>query len=567
MYRITSHHLLFVLTLFTLTVFGVFFADIGVASWVSNVVHNVYKETTLLVCRLFLFSLFAIFGSLLLCKIGKKSLLPPVSLLWKILLLSALVTVLYNHYIFSHSHLICISVFSIASILMFSYAVLRGFFFLIWMPLFIYSCIQIGCFYRFGTTMNAFMLQETLHASMAEVANFLTFQNVSLSLLALLMSVFVIYLLHRNLRRISSPTLLFLGSNSLFLFCLSCMLVPPGSVHICSFWPAYELYRTKLMLSQAQEQEAALLRCVQHLKSPAEQVSSLDTIKPNQGVVCIVHIGESVRSDRLGINGWKNNTTPRLSKRSELINYRNCISFAPSTCSAFISLLTDATDDVQVTKDPQHQPKTGNVLDLLVTNSFTPAAFVHSSNVSLDLSEKMTKKSCEHTFSFIFEKLVAKFSHIESIGGVSMEQSEQIIRYCNENKQKNLVLLVNNIGSHGPFADYDRAHPVFSPSDPVSFYANAADNAEAVNNAYDNTIEYLDKFIGTVCDALEGRPFVYIYISDHGEYLGEDNMWTRGALKNYNDYRFSQACIVPFVIAYSPEFENLHPHINAALGH
>jgi glucan phosphoethanolaminetransferase (alkaline phosphatase superfamily) len=50
---------------------------------------------------------------------------------------------------------------------------------------------------------------------------------------------------------------------------------------------------------------------------------------------------------------------------------------------------------------------------------------------------------------------------------------------------------------------------------------------EALVNSYDNTILYLDSFLNTLIERLKksSKKTILIYISDHGETLGEDGMW------------------------------------------
>lgn len=557
--------LTFSVLIFIFLILGALLSSWGINEWISDFQTNNLSTTEKGIYLIFFCSLAMVTGAFIICKIVKKPLLPKLKDLWKILGTSVLVTLVYNHYIFSYSSLITTCVFSVAAGLILSYAVMRRFFVLFWFPMFCISCIQIGCYYQYGTTLNSFLLQETLHANANEVANFMNWQNISLIVTALLITIVILWLIYRSLRNSSTPSLLFAGSCSMLLFCLSCFCMHPVRVNIASFWPAYELRRVKEIFGQAQAQEAALLSCVQHLPSAADKESSISTLKPDQGVVFILHIGESVRSDRLGINGWKNDTTPYLASRKELINYPNCVSAAPSTCSAFITLLTDATWDVQAARSKNDLPTTGSVLDLFAANGFTVAAFIHSGNVPNLETMDINTKTFDSTFAHIFQKLTTSVTHTEKIGNLSMEQSGQIQHYCSQNPNKNLLLLVNNMGSHGPFRDYDHSNPRFTPSNHKTFYSNAEENATAVNNAYDNTIAYTDELIGKICESLKGRPFVYIYVGDHGEYLGENGMWSRAALKDYSTYPTAQACLVPLIVAYSPEFENLHPHFSKSL--
>jgi lipid A ethanolaminephosphotransferase len=53
-----------------------------------------------------------------------------------------------------------------------------------------------------------------------------------------------------------------------------------------------------------------------------------------------------------------------------------------------------------------------------------------------------------------------------------------------------------------------------------------------VTNAYDNTIAYTDHFLGKVVDYLKDKqPHVQgamMYVADHGESLGENNIYLHG---------------------------------------
>ena len=133
-----------------------------------------------------------------------------------------------------------------------------------------------------------------------------------------------------------------------------------------------------------------------------------------------------------------------------------------------------------------------------------------------------------------------------------------------QEKGQNLVLFINNEGSHTPFGCYDLEHPPFTPTTPN--FQNPAAQAEEVNNAYDNTVHYTDEFFRRVTALLKGRPFIYLYVSDHGEYLGHDGRWGRAFLGEYPYlYHTTEGCKVGMFALYSPEFAALHPHFAQAV--
>jgi lipid A ethanolaminephosphotransferase len=86
-------------------------------------------------------------------------------------------------------------------------------------------------------------------------------------------------------------------------------------------------------------------------------------------------------------------------------------------------------------------------------------------------------------------------------------------------------------GSHGPLYG-DRHPPEFRRFAPMCADADVANKCsiEQLYNSYDNTILYVDHVVGQAIQALDasGVPYVFIYLSDHGESLLEDGMLFHG---------------------------------------
>ena len=114
---------------------------------------------------------------------------------------------------------------------------------------------------------------------------------------------------------------------------------------------------------------------------------------------------------------------------------------------------------------------------------------------------------------------------------------------------RDTVLVLHQIGSHGP-AYYQRYPEAFRRFQPECRSAEfSACTREEIVNAYDNTIAYTDHILASVIDRLrkqEDRLDVsMIYMSDHGESLGELGLYLHGA-----PYMIapSQQTHVPFVL-------------------
>jgi lipid A ethanolaminephosphotransferase len=88
------------------------------------------------------------------------------------------------------------------------------------------------------------------------------------------------------------------------------------------------------------------------------------------------------------------------------------------------------------------------------------------------------------------------------------------------------------MGSHGP-AYYKRSPPQHKP-----FLPECTTNVlrqcegESLGNAYDNSIAYTDRVLAALIAWLQTEPKQFdsamLYVSDHGESLGENNLYLHG---------------------------------------
>lgn len=115
--------------------------------------------------------------------------------------------------------------------------------------------------------------------------------------------------------------------------------------------------------------------------------------------------------------------------------------------------------------------------------------------------------------------------------------------------EKDTVLVLHQIGSHGPayFERYPEEFRRFMPDCRTAEFSDCT--REEIVNAYDNTILYTDHILAGVIDRLEGQQgrldVSMLYMSDHGESLGEFGLYLHGA-----PYMIapSQQTHVPFVL-------------------
>lgn len=482
----------------------------------------------------------------------KKQVLPTPASLWLLLLLSIVVDGSCNLYAFQTPWQLHLSVLMTMACFCLVWALLRVWSLLFWLTFLLLELIQYGAFLQYGSRINSLVVAETLEASMEEILIYLTPMNGCLLVGGILASLACCWVLYRILRKQKSPALL--NAACLFggLSLLFALLVPPNRQVQDFYWPAAEMPVLWESVSEALTINQATINQVENLPSPTEQPSELLSLKGGEGVVLIVHVGESIRADRMSINGYVRNTTPWLKEQKNLINFPVCISSACDTCQAQIAILTDGRRDIYE-KNPELMPKTGSVLDLFEANGFDIYSF---------FGRRCAQKLKYDRVVRILTRRSVKRYNAPGSPWTSVPQMKEVLEA--QEQGQNLVFFINNEGSHTPFYHYNRENPPFAPAS--SDFHNPAAQAKEVNNAYDSTIHYTDEFVRRVAELLKGRPFVYVYVSDHGEYLGHDGIWGRAGLgESHLSYHATDGCKVGMFVLASPEFYELHPHFDAAL--
>ncbi|WP_430812721.1 MULTISPECIES: phosphoethanolamine transferase [unclassified Carboxylicivirga] len=236
-------------------------------------------------------------------------------------------------------------------------------------------------------------------------------------------------------------------------------------------------------------------------------VSGKDTLR------VILVLGEAVRNDHLGFNGYHRNTTPRLSQR-EIISFSKTRSLHSYTAASVPQLLTRA--DINSAEFAYTEESIISILNRCgfqtfwlgnQTPDYTYDGFAKSANwyknVALTSSSYSDKKWTD-------ENILAHLDEIMPFDG-----------------QRTFACL-HTIGSHWYYNyRYTNSFKHFVPvTKSRSIHHNSSNE---IINAYDNSILFMDYFIDELIKRLEDDNAIMIYMSDHGELLGEDGMWLHAA--------------------------------------
>lgn len=439
-----------------------------------------------------------------------------------------------------------------------SYAIFGRLTYAIWPPVFFLSLITYAATFQ-GIRLDPDKLAQIFCASWQDAKSYFTYGNICLLICGSLVSIAAWYAMQRKLSRIKRSILfshgLMLLTPALFLMLLLKSNIAVNEKYI---WPL----GNSQTLAVNSKNTIFSIRHINYMIDllPKEDVNA--TISPSvqyNGIVCILHVGESVSSNHCHINGYERNTTPWLSQQKTLINFKDCIASAIVTDRALITIVTNGRRDFLSETSPQYKPSSPCLVDFFKASGFTCATFWDACYLKSSSNDLFTRQ-----VEYFNRKADAVYG---SSATNYMEQVPMARDFLKKHNGKNVFLMINNFGSHAFYNGYDSNCPPFPIETPPRADLRPSSNvkhAEIVTNAYDSTIHLTDRYIESIAEYLKGKPFIYIYISDHGEYLGDHGYWQRSQVP-FSQFHQHEPCKVPFIIYASPELEAAHPHFKAAL--
>lgn len=281
-----------------------------------------------------------------------------------------------------------------------------------------------------------------------------------------------------------------------------------------------------------------------HQKNEKEILLPDAVIKDNRKAVVVLVIGESARSQNFSLFGYGKNTNPLLSKIPNLFHF-NATSCATYTTAGVKCILEHTYTDELYEILPNYLYRNNVEVIWRTTNWGEPP--VHIKNYQ---SRDFLKPDCKGERCNYDEILLTGLK-------------EQIL---SSTKNKILIILHTST-SHGP--TYSKKYPPqFETFKPVCNSVELGDcSQKELMNAYDNTIVYTDYILSQVIKnlkELKGYESSMIFVSDHGESLGEKKLYMHGmpisiAPKEQYD--------IPFIVWVSDGSKKLKSNKTVSQGH
>ncbi|MFC4655566.1 phosphoethanolamine transferase [Rheinheimera marina] len=246
--------------------------------------------------------------------------------------------------------------------------------------------------------------------------------------------------------------------------------------------------------------------------------------------IYVLVVGETLRPDRLQLNGYARSTTPRLAGTDNLISYPDMISpWAWTRMSVPVILSRKAGTD------QRYFPAEASLVTAFKEAGFSTYWLstqsplgVHDSSIALHASE------------------ADQVQYLNPVGYRQEGFYDEILlpaveRVLAQDEQKQLIVL-HTLGSHFSYADrYPKQFDLFTPSgkgQSISMHDSSA--RQLLNNAYDNSVAYTDFVLFNLINQLKQTEAssALLFVSDHGENIFDGQCGKSGHGHNTEfDYR------------------------------
>lgn len=252
-----------------------------------------------------------------------------------------------------------------------------------------------------------------------------------------------------------------------------------------------------------------------HLTAPGNSVDTSPLI--------VLVVGETARAANFGLGGYTRDTTPllkQLQSEGDLVYFSNVSSCGTNTQTSVPCMFSPQGRETFDGGDTHQE----NLLDVLQRAGLAVLwldnqsgckgvcdRVPHADTRNLNLPDICPDGEC-------FDEAMLR------------ALPDELARLDPERRARGTVVVMHQMGSHGP-AYYKRSPPALKLFQPECT-SNALQECppEQLQNAYDNSLRNTDHLLAETVRWLQTlqRPTALVYVSDHGESLGEKGLYLHG---------------------------------------
>ncbi|HHS9579256.1 TPA: phosphoethanolamine transferase EptA [Raoultella planticola] len=237
---------------------------------------------------------------------------------------------------------------------------------------------------------------------------------------------------------------------------------------------------------------------------------------PRKNLTILV-LGETSRAQNFSLGGYERETNPRL-KQDDVIYFANTTSCGTATAVSVPCMFSNMPRAHYDEELAHHQE---GVLDILQRAGI---------RVLWNDNDGGCKGACDRVphQNVTDLNLTGQCIEGECYDEVLFHNLESYI----DNLQQDGIIVLHTIGSHGPtyYNRYPAEFRKFTPTCDTNEIQSCSQ--QQLTNTYDNTILYIDYVVDKALKLLQSKQDKFttslVYLSDHGESLGEDGVYLHG---------------------------------------
>jgi lipid A ethanolaminephosphotransferase len=373
---------------------------------------------------------------------------------------------------------------------------------------------------QYGIIINTDMIRNALETDTSEAADLFSTQLL-IDFLLLCILPLILLSICKIKKRTFTVTILHTGSTAMGCLLVIIICVFGFSNQYASFIREHKSLRSYIV--PLQPVYAGIKFTADSLASQATHAyvmmtttSAIPKTDDHRELVIMV-VGETARADHFSLNGYHRKTTPLLEQEDHIVNFTDMTSCGTSTAISVPCMFSVAPRE---TFNVDKAKYTENVLDILAKANIS-VLWRDNNSDSKGVADRVAYQSYRNAD-------VNPICDTECRDEGMLNGLQEYI----DNQQQDILIVLHQMGSHGPayYKRYPKEFEIFSPACQTNELSNCTD--QQIINAYDNTIIYTDYFLSKVITLLKHNTPKYetsmLYVSDHGESLGENNVYLHG---------------------------------------
>lgn len=370
------------------------------------------------------------------------------------------------------------------------------------------SCISLYFITFYGILIDSDMIQNVVQTDVKEVKDLLSWRLVLLAIVVLFFCVFILRIRIENnteqgfFKKIRVRVLSALLGCFIFLIAF----VPLSK----TFIPFFRTYNEIRMYNVPFYPIYAVYRYYVRFLKPKSEFKTIgdDAFKEDNATkkLLVLVVGETARAANYSLGEYAKNDTNFYTKKNNVVFFDNFSSCGTATAVSLPCMFSLSKRQNYSSSEYQE-----NVMDILQKTGVKASWIDNNSGKCKGVCDRLSDK--QQLSSDWDENLLPSLK--ERLGNLDTQN----------------IIVLHLQGSHGPayYKRYPSEFKKFTPTCDTNELSKCA--SEALINTYDNTLLYTDYLLSEIIELLKEKKDYessLLYLSDHGESLGENGIYLHG---------------------------------------